>query len=155
MSDLQQLQRILSDAELASGRTAVAYGDSGEGKTTQAVDARSLQRTLDDYRYDCQADLVSRCLEQAAGFRLENFALIFACKPEPHEVAVRELRPSDLDAAREDMTAAIRTFALCMERGKWPGIGGGELDAKYLERSQYSRDRAIERREQLHRGIFG
>ena len=99
--------------------------DASDFKTTQDVDDRSLQRTLDDYRYDCQAEIVSRCLEQAAGYRLENFALIFACKSEPHEVAVRELRSFDLDAARLDMDAAIRTFAVCMERGRWPGVGGG------------------------------
>ena len=129
--------------------------DAADLKSTQAIDTRSLVRTLEDYRYDCQSEIISRCLEQAAGYRLENFALIFVTKPEPHEVAVRELRHFDLDAARLDMDAAIRTFAVCMERGKWPGVGGGEEDARYLERSQWSRDRAIERREQLSRLIFG
>jgi hypothetical protein len=124
-------------------------------KTTAAIDDRSLQRTLDDYRYDFQASLISRCLEQAADFRLTNFALVFACKSPPYEVAVRELKPFDMDEAAKDVQAAIRTFALCMERGKWPGVGGGETDAKYLERSEWSRQRAAERRTQLARDIFG
>lgn len=123
-------------------------------KSTSAIDDRSLQRTLDDYRYDMQASLISRCLEQAADFRLTNFALVFANKEEPHEVAVRELKPFDMDEAAKDVQAAIRTFALCMERGKWPGVGGGETDAKYLERSEWSRQRAAERRTQLSRDIF-
>jgi hypothetical protein len=123
-------------------------------KSTSAIDDRSLQRTLDDYRYDMQASLVSRCLEQAADFRLTNFALVFACKSPPYEVAVRELKPFDMDEAAKDVQAAIRTFALCMERGKWPGVGGGETDAKYLERSEWSRQRAAERREQLARVMF-
>ena len=128
--------------------------DANDFKTTQEVDAHSLQRTLDAYRYDAQGEIVSRCLEQAAGYRLENFALIFACKGEPHEVAVRELMSFDMEAARLDMDAAIRTFAVCMERGKWPGVGGGEEDARFLERSQWSRDRAIDRRNQLSRICF-
>jgi hypothetical protein len=132
-----------------------ASREAGDFKTTQSVQVRALQRTLDEYRYDMQGEFISRCLEQAADFRLTNFALIFACKPEPHEVAVREIKPFDMDESAKDNQAAIRTFALCMERGKWPGIGGGEEDARYLERSNWSRERAIERRAQLARDIFG
>ena len=124
-------------------------------KTTLSVEGYKLQRSLDDFRYDAQGEIVSRCLEQAADFRLTNFSLIFADKNEPHEVAVRELKPYDLDEAAKDNDAALRTFALCMERGKWPGRGGGEEDARYLERSDRSRERAVLRREQLSRNIFG
>ena len=132
-----------------------ASREASDFKTTLSVHPQKLQQTLDDYRYDAQAEIVDRCLEQAAGFRLTNFALIFACKKEPHEVAVRELKPFDLQESKKDMDAAIRTFALCMERGRWPGVGGGEEDAKYMERSDKSRERAIVRREQLQRIIFG
>lgn len=129
--------------------------EASDFKTTQTVESRKLQMALDDLRYDMQGEIVSRCLEQAEGFRLDSFALIWAAKPEPHEVAVRELKPCDMDESAADNQAAIRTFALCMERGKWPGVGGGEEDARYLERSDRSRDRAALRREQLSRMIFG
>jgi hypothetical protein len=131
-----------------------ASREATDFKTTQSIAGYKLQQTLDDLRYDMQGELVSRCLEQAADFRLTNFALIFAAKKEPHEVAVRELKPYDLDESAKDNQAAIRTFALCMERGKWPGVGGGEDDARYLERSDRSRERAAARREQLERGMF-
>ena len=132
-----------------------ASRECGDLKSTQSVAPIDLQRTLDSLRYDCQAALISVCLEQAADFRMENFALIFVCKGAPHEVAVRELKPGDIADAMLDNTAAIRTFALCLERGKWPGVGGGEEDAQYLGRSDRSRERAAARREQLSRGIFG
>jgi len=132
-----------------------ASREIGDLKSTQSVEQRELQRTLETLRYDMQFSLASMCLEQAAGFRLENFALIFVTKTAPHEVAVRELKHFDMEASALDLQAAIRTFAICMERGRWPGVGGGEEDAKYLERSQYSRDRAIDRRNQLSRLIFG
>jgi hypothetical protein len=124
-------------------------------KSTLSVEGWQMQRTLDDFRYDAQAALVSTCLEQAAGTQLTNFALAFVCKAPPHEVAIRELKPFDLEDSAKDNQAAIRTFALCMERGRWPGVGGGEDDARYLERSDRSRERAAVRREQLSRGIFG
>jgi hypothetical protein len=129
--------------------------EAGDFKTTLSVEAYKLTRTLDDFRYDMQAEIVSRCLDQAADFRLTNFALIFACKGEPHEVAVRELKQCDLESSHEDNDIAIRTFALCMETGRWPGIGGGEEDARYLERSDRNRERAADRRAQLHRYVFG
>lgn len=132
-----------------------ASREASDLKSTLSVQPHKMQKTLDDFRYDAQAALISTCLEQAAGYRLENFALIFVCKSEPHEVAVRELKPYDLDESAKDNTAALRTFALCMERGKWPGVGGGEADARYLERSDRSRERAALRREQLSREIFG
>lgn len=132
-----------------------ASREASDLKSTLSVAPGDLQRTLGDLRYDLQGAVISTCLEQAADFRLENFSLVFVCKQPPHEVAVRELRPFDLDASALDLQAALRTFAICMERGKWPGVGGGEDDARFLERSQISRDRAIERREQLRRICFG
>lgn len=132
-----------------------ASKEATDFKTTVSVEPYKLVNTLDEYRYDMQGEFISRCLEQAADFRLTNFSLIFATKKEPHEVAVRELKPYDMDESAKDNTAAIRTFALCMEHGKWPGRGGGESDARYLERSDRSRERAIARRKQLSRDIFG
>ena len=124
-------------------------------KSTQSVDPRKLMFTLDDLRYDMQAEIVARCLREAAEFELSNFALIFACKTEPHEVAVRELKQYDIGESKLDNDAAIRAFAIGMETGRWPGIGGGEEDARFLERSDRSRERAQDRRAQLHRLAFG
>lgn len=129
--------------------------EAADFKGTQTVARRKLQRTLDDFRYDMQASIVARCLEEATGVRLTNFALVFACKTVPHEVAVRELKPVDMDESASDVTAALRTFALGMETGRWPGIGGGEEDARYIERSDYSRADAAERRAQLSAAVFG
>lgn len=129
--------------------------DANDLKTTEAIDDRSLELTLHNYRYDAQADFVNRCLEGAGAFSLTAFALIFACKKEPHEVAVRELKQCDLADSKLDNDIAIRAFALGMETGRWPGKGGGETDARYLERPEWSRTRAADRRAQLHRAVFG
>lgn len=120
--------------------------EANDFKSTQAVTDRSLQKTLDDFRYDQQADLTALCLQLAVGIELSSFALIFAMKGEPHATRVIEMKPADLADAREDNRVAIRTFAKCMETGRWPGPGGLAGDAAYIERSSFSRERAANRR---------
>lgn len=115
-------------------------------KTTTGVDYETLQRTLGDFRYDMQAVLASMCLKQAAGLEFSSYAFIFAEKTPPHAVEVAELRNVDLDEARLDLRAAIRTFARCMETGRWPGPSGVRGDARFLERSEWSRKEAAGRR---------
>lgn len=124
----------------------LASSEFNDFKTTQAVDDRSIQRTLDDYRYDMQADLANVCLQQAIGRAFTNYAFIFAMKKAPHAVRVVELKPSDLAEAADDNKVAIRTFAHCLDRGRWPGPGGVQGDAVYVERSKWSHERATERR---------
>lgn len=115
-------------------------------KTTQSVHWKALTRTLDDFRYDMQAVLASMCLEQAIGHPFTAFAFIFAMKRPPHAVEIVELTDDDLADAKLDVQAAIRTFARCMETGRWPGPGGGRGDARYISRSKWSRDEAMGRR---------
>lgn len=115
-------------------------------KSTISVHYEKLQRTLDDFRYDMQADLASVCLQQAADLKFTSYAFIFAMKKPPHAVEVVELKDVDLEEARQDNRAALRTFAKCLETGRWPGPGGGRGDARYIERSVRSRENALGRR---------
>ena len=124
----------------------LASAEFADFKTTTAVDDKSIQRTLDDLRYDMQADLATTCLRQAASIEFTSHSFIFGQKPEPHAIRVVELKPSDLEEAREDNRIAIRTFAHCLETGRWPGPGGTQRDAAFAERSDWSRKRAAERR---------
>ena len=115
-------------------------------KTTVEVDGQSLQRTLNDYRYDMQAVLASLCLSQAAGLDFTSFAFVFVMKKPPHVVEVVELKDVDLEEARKDVHVAIRTFAHCLKNNRWPGPGGGRADARYIERTDWSRTAALSRR---------
>jgi hypothetical protein len=118
-------------------------------KSTQSVHWKALSRTLDDFRYDMQAVLASMCLQQAIGVPFTSFAFVFAMKKPPHAVEVVELTPDDLADAKLDVEAAIKTFARCMETGRWPGPGGGRADARHISRSKWSRDEALGRRSLL------
>lgn len=126
-----------------------ASTDFADLKTTAGVGYDAIQRTLGDFRYDMQAVLASLCLEQAAGVPFTSFAFIFAMKKPPHCVEVAELTTIDLEDARHDLRAAVRTFARCMDSGRWPGPGGGRGDARYVERSKWSREAAAGRRATL------
>lgn len=118
-------------------------------KTTQSVAYDDLQRTLGDLRYDMQAVLASKCLEQAAGFPFSSFAFVFVAKTPPHAVEIVELKHEDLAEAGFDLRAAIRTFARCLETGRWPGPGGTRGDARSIERSERARNAALGRRTSL------
>lgn len=120
--------------------------EANDFKTTVEVDDKSLSRTLDAYRYDMQAELVARCLLGAAGIELTSFAFIFAMKKPPHAIRTVELRPADLTEAAADNRVAIRTFARCLETGRWPGPGGTVSDAVALARSEWSLKEAAGRR---------
>lgn len=120
--------------------------DFADLKTSVDVDYDSLSRTLGDFRYDMQAVLASICLAQAAGVEFTSYAFIFVAKKPPHAVEVVELRGVDLDEARLDLRAAIRTFANCLKTRRWPGPSGIRGDARFVERSEWNRKTAAGRR---------
>lgn len=118
-------------------------------KTSAEATDEAVRRTLDEYRYDMQADLASVCLEHAADVRFEAFGFIFGAKKPPHAVNVIELDPADLEEAAKDNRTALRTVAQCLDTGKWPGPAGRKGDATFIRRSDWSRARAVSRREFL------
>ncbi len=120
--------------------------DANDFKTSASVDDRTLQKSLDVLRYDMQAELAARCLKAAAGVELTSFAFIFAQKKPPHAIRVVELNPANLGESAADNQVAIRTFARCLETGRWPGPGGAVSDAIPLSRSERSLADAAGRR---------
>jgi hypothetical protein len=122
-------------------------------KTSGDVSDEAIRKTLDNYRYDMQADLASVCLEQAAGQRFESHAFIFASKTVPHATNVAELDADDLGEAAKDNRIALRTFARCIDTGRWPGPAGTRGDAAVIGRSLWNRTRAADRRAYLEREL--
>ena len=128
-------------------------GVAGDLKTTTAVDYESLQGTINSLRYDVQGALIRMALRMVCGIELTNFALIYVMKTPPYAVQPVEIKTEAMDAAEQDIRVALRTFARCMETGKWPGPGGTQADAMYIEMSGWARKRADARREFLEREI--
>jgi len=127
--------------------------DFNDLKTAADVSDRAIQRTLDDRRYDMQADLASTCLEQAIGKRFESYAFTFVEKPVPHPVNVIELDNDDLQAAAQDNRTALRVLARCLDTNRWPGPAGQRGDAVTIKRSDWSRTRAADHRARLEQEL--
>jgi hypothetical protein len=122
-------------------------------KTSADVSDEAIRKTLDSFRYDMQADLASVCLEQAIGKPFTSHAFIFASKAVPHATNVAELDAEDLQEAAKDNRTALRTFARCLETGRWPGPAGTRGDAAVIGRSAWNRTRAADRRAYLEREL--
>lgn len=122
-------------------------------KTTQDVSDEAIRRTLEDRRYDMQADLASFCLEHSIGERFSSVGFIFAAKKPPHAIGAAEPGDEDMAEAAKDNRAAIRTFARCIDTGRWPGPAGQRGDAAVIARSEWSRHRADTRRKHLEQEL--
>lgn len=122
-------------------------------KTSNDVSDDAIRKTLDTYRYDMQADLASVCLEQAHGEPFKSHAFIFASKTVPFATSVAELDSDDLAEAAKDNRTALRTFARCLDTGRWPGPAGTRGDAAKIGRSNFNRTRAADRRAYLEREL--
>lgn len=118
-------------------------------KTAADVSDRAIQRTLDDYRYDMQAQLADTCLKGAVDKAFESFGFIFAAKTPPHATNAVELDSEDLAEAEQDNRTALRTLARCLDTNRWPGPAGQRGDAARISRSVWSRMRATDRRTHL------
>ncbi len=129
-------------------------GVNADLKTTVAVDYESLRRSaMDNLRYDMQAALARMGMRQVCGIDLTNFALVFVMKKPPHAVRIVEIKTAAMDEAEKDIRTALRVFAHCLEKKRWPGPGGMESDAEYIEMSAWGRKNADFRREFLEREI--
>ncbi len=130
-------------------RPDVIPADSGlfsDLKTAVSVDSDALWKSVSEYRYDMQGALVRRCAREAAGVEMEAFALVWAEKAPPFCTEVTELTLGEIEAAEDDNQVALRTFARCMETGRWPGPGGTQNDAVPVGLTDWARKRAERRR---------
>lgn len=122
-------------------------------KTSNDVSDEAIRRTLDEFRYDMQAQLADECLRGAIGEAFSDFGFIFAAKTPPYATNAVELDAEDLAEAAKDNRTALRTLARCLDTGKWPGPAGRRGDAAYIRRSNWSLTSASTRREFLEREI--
>lgn len=83
----------------------------------------------------------------------ETFSLVFAEKTRPYCARVRTLKPADLDLGESAAKIAVRSFARCIERNVWPGPGGEQTDADYIDAKPFDRTR-IETRLKLMESNF-
>lgn len=130
-----------------------ADGIFSDLKTTTSVDRRAIAKTIAERRYDMQAALIGRASREVLGVEMTAFLLVFVEKTPPYGVQVVELKPADIDEAEKDLRTAMRMFARCLDTKRWPGPGGTQSDAMFIEMPAWARKAADDRRTFLEQEI--
>lgn len=119
--------------------------DFSDLKTAADVTDDALERAIGDHGLNMQGALVGMACREVLGREMSSFSLVFSEKTEPHVARVKTLKPADLELGERQVRTALRLFARCLETGRWPGPGGEQSDAEYVEIKPYRRT-AIEHR---------
>lgn len=121
--------------------TPTDSGDFADLKTTNSVHAADLQKTIAEFGYHQQGALVGEGCKEVLGFPMTSFSLVFTEKTPPHCARVVTLKGSDLARGAQQNRAALRTFAECLKTGEWPGPGGVQSDAEFMELPAWAQSR--------------
>jgi hypothetical protein len=121
-----------SGSRPAPTRSRTTRAISADLKTTSET-GFDLDRSVDSYRYDMQAALVKWGCKEVLGVDMDGFFLRLCRESDaPHCVDVLVLDPEDIQAAEQDLRAALRTLAYCLKTGDWFGPSGSQRDARYV-----------------------
>jgi hypothetical protein len=66
-------------------------------------------------------------------------------KAPPYCVRVVTLKPADVELGMQQAAVAAETFATCGQSGRWPGPGGEQQDAEFMDLPEWSRKAAADR----------
>jgi hypothetical protein len=113
--------------------------DVADLKTTTSVATDDLRRTLGAYGYHAQGALVGMAFREVLKREMQTFSLVFVEKAPPYCVRVVTVKPDDLARGEKQIRAAAALFAECVASGEWPGPGGDQTDAEYLDIPEYER----------------
>ena len=90
-------------------------------KTASDASPAGFARAIERYRYHVQAAYALDGWPQAGGSAMDEFLFIVVEKTPPYAVALYELSPTLLDAARVLYRRDLATAAACLARQQWPG----------------------------------
>lgn len=113
--------------------------DVADLKTTNSVATDDLRRTLGAYAYHAQGALVGMAFREVLKREMQTFSLVFVEKAPPFCVRVVAVKPDDLDRGEKQIKAAAEMFAECVASGRWPGPGGDQQDAEFMDVPEYAR----------------
>lgn len=127
-------------------------GDVADLKTSVDIGFQ-LDRSISKYRYDMQAALVGRGLQEVLDMKMETFSFVFVEKAAPFSTDVLTLHHEDIQYADLDLQVALKVFANCLKTGEWFGPSGKQFDSRYAQISDNARLDAGNRRSFLEREI--
>ena len=95
-------------------------------KTTADAHPATLERTLSNWSYHMQLALAGMGLRETLGLKIPDnggYAFVFIESDAPHAISIVEVDAEAIYWARRELRAAIRTFADCLDKGRWPAYG--------------------------------
>ena len=116
--------------------------DFSDLKTAYDVSDDGITRAIGGNGYHMQAGLIGMASRAVLKMAMQTFTLVFVEKARPHCVRVVTLKPADLALGERQIRAALRIFKRCVETGSWPGPGGHQKDAVYVELREWDRKAA-------------
>ena len=119
--------------------------DVADLKTIADITDDGIEKAIGASNLQMQAALVRMGWRAVLGRNLASFSLVFVESKAPYVSRVATFKPEDLDLGETQVRLALSTLARCFTLEKWPGPGGEQKDAAYLELKPYHRAR-IERR---------
>lgn len=122
--------------------------DMSDLKTTTDVSTEAIARTIASFGYHAQGALVGMACREVLKREMQTFNLVFVETKPPHCVRIITLKPDDIVRGERQVRAAAAQFAHATATGKWPGPGGDQCDAEYLDLPEWSR-RQIDNRLEL------
>jgi hypothetical protein len=115
--------------------------DFSDLKTAADVTDEGIETAIGRDGLNMQGALVAMGCRAVFGRELTSFSLVFVEKTPPYCVRVKTLKPCDLELGEQQVRAALSVFARCIETGRWPGPGGEQTDAEYVELKPFHRTR--------------
>ena len=115
-------------------------GDVADLKSTASVMFPDMAKSIGDYGYNQQGALVAEGMRAVLGIEMASFTLVFVESKRPHCVEVVTLKQHSAPGALSDVERgalqnrmALDVFAACLKAKHWPGPGGDQNDARYIE----------------------
>ncbi len=113
--------------------------DFSDLKTAADVTDAGIEEAIGRDGLAMQAAMTGMACREVLGVEMTSFSLVFAEKAPPHVARVKTLKPADIELGERQVRAALRVFARCLDTGIWPGPGGVQTDAEYVEMKPYHR----------------
>lgn len=111
----------------------LASDDGVDLKTASDVSEPAIEHAIGAYGLNMQGALVRAAWREVFKRDLQGFSLVFVESKPPHCAEVVTLKPHDLETGERQNRAALALFVKCMNEGRWPGPGGTQTDAKFIE----------------------
>lgn len=119
--------------------------DFADLKTIADISDDGIERAIGDTGLNMQGAMVAMGCRAVMKREMESFSLVFSEKTAPFCARVKTLKPDDLALGEEQVRASLRMFARCLDTGRWPGPGGEQTDAEYVEMKPWKRTQILHR----------